>query len=159
MIIFGITLKGVSMNDVTEILGEINDFLTTHTTDRDTTEFLVGLKRKLLELDMQVPSRKKTTTLPTVEVLLRSVGKRAFVDCYEVFKMAANGKIENIASSIKSCSGAESSNSLRTKASVGARIFREGLETEALKAILSARKVDDDTKKKAQNLLLKEDIK
>lgn len=147
------------MDNITEILGEINDFLTTHTTDRDTTAFLIGLKRKLLELDAQVPSRKKTTTLSTIEVLLRSVGKRAFINCYEVFKMAANGEIENITSSIKGCSGAESSNSLRTKASVGVRIFREGLETKALQAILSARKVDDDTKEKAQNLLLKEDMK
>ncbi len=148
------------MNNVTEILGEINDFLTTHTTDRDTTEFLMGLKRKLLELDEQaMPSRKKTTTLPTVEVLLRSVGKRAFIDCYEVFKKAANGELDNIASSIKGCSGAESSNSIRTKASVGVRIFREGLETEALRAILAAGKVDENTKKKAQNFLQQEGIK
>ena len=145
------------MNIAAGILSDINNFLVTHNVDKEVVEFLLGLKLKVLELDEQkLHSRKKNTELPQVEVLLRTLGKRDFVSCYYIFRQASEGKIGNITEAIMDCSGAKKDSSRRTKASVGVRLFRLGLQTEALKSIVTAEKVDDAVKEKALEILKEE---
>ncbi len=148
------------MNNIANLLSEINTFLVKHNADKETIEFLLELKQKILEADEQrLANRKKTTELPLVEVLLRSVGKKAFISCYDKFKQASNGKVGNITNFMKECLGdGVSDNSARTKSSVGARIFREGLEIEALKNIIAAAKVEEETKDEARKILEKEGV-
>ncbi len=62
----------------------------------------------------------------------------------------------NIILKMKECGGATTDNSARTKASVGLKIFKEGINIEALKSILNAKRVDDKTRKKAGSILERE---
>lgn len=146
------------MTSIVNLIGEINDFLTTHNSDNETLEFLIGMKRKLLEVDESMLIKKENNVdLPIIEVMLRSVGKRAFVNCYKYFEGVYRGELTDINNEMKRCSGAKTDNSVRTKVSVGIRIFREDLQIDALKNILEAGKVDNETKKKARALLEKRD--
>lgn len=150
--------KGVAMNKIPTLLSEVNEFLVAHTVDKETIEFLIGLKRKLLELEeLEVPARQKKKELPQIEILLRTLGKKCFVSCYDIFKKAANDEIVDITSSIKYCSGAKEDSTRRTKASVGTRIFREGLQLEALKSIVAAKKVEKSTREEAIKILQQEE--
>ena len=142
-----------------DLLASINRFLVTHTVDRETLEFLSDLKRQILELEDQVsmgvkPSKRKELT--KIEALLRALGKRAFIDCYEIFKAAAAREISQVAEAISECSGAKTANSLRTKASVGVKIFKEGLQRDALEIISQANKVDPEVRMRAEQLLKEE---
>ncbi len=147
------------MNKVAELISDINDFLVEqNNVDKGTVEFLFGLKRKIIELDEQnLSNHQKKIELPVVEVLLRSLGKKAFVQCYKIFKRAASGELKDVSTAIEDCSGAKTSNSIRTKSSVGLRIFREGLHIEALKTIIAAEKVDQSIREEALKLLQKEE--
>ncbi len=146
------------MNKVAELISDINNFLVEqNNVNKSTVEFLFRLKRKIIELDEQnLSNRQKKIELPVVEVLLRSLGKSSFVQCYEKFKQAASGKLKDMPTAIEDCSGAKTPNSIRTKSSVGLRIFREDLQIEALKIIIAAEKVDQSTRDKALELLQKE---
>ncbi len=146
------------MNKVAELISDINDFLVEqNNVDKSTIEFLFGLKRKIIELDEQnLSNHQKKIELPAVEILLRSLGKKAFVRCYKMFKQAAIGELKDLPAAIKDCSGAKTDNSIRTKSSVGLRIFREGLQIKALKTIIAAEKVDQPIKEEALKLLQEE---
>jgi len=137
-----------------DIISDINTFLVENSIDREVVEFLMNLKMKVLELDEQrINSGKKKTELSQTEVLLRSLGKKDFVYCYEVFKKAAKGNIGNVSEAIVDCSGARKDTSRRTKASVGVKLFRLGLEIEALKSIVEAEKIEQDVKDEALRML------
>ena len=146
------------MNKAAEILSDINTFLVSHNVDKEVIEFFLELKTKVLDLDEQkLYNHKRSKELSQVEVLLRSIGKRAFVSCYYIFKQVAEGTIENTTDAIKDCSGAKKNSSRRTKASVGVRLFKLGLQIEALNTIVEAEKVEQAVKEKALEILKKEE--
>lgn len=131
------------------IISEINTFIS----DNDTICFLMNLKEKLLELQDDTvlihTQKKKQKQLSEVEILLRSVGKEAFKDKHVGIK-------NNILNDMFICAGAKSDNSTRTKASVGSKIFNEGLHIEALKNIIDSNRVDIGVIEKAKTILNKE---
>jgi hypothetical protein len=146
------------MNTTVEIVYEINEFLRDNIVDKHVLEFLVELKMKVLELDEQGKSKRRgAKELSQLEVLLRSIGKRSFVDCYYQLKKAAEGNTSNVSESIIKCSGAKKNSSLRTKGSVGVRLFRLGLNIEALKIIMKADKVEPYVREKALAILEEEE--
>ncbi len=91
----------------------------------------------------------------TVDDYLRSVGKKCFIDYYELFQdfnidrqsLINELKKENL--SPASCD---------TKASDGRQIFIKNLEIQALQNILNSKKLDKSIKEKARKLLNKEKI-
>ena len=144
------------MSTTSEIVSAINEFLRDNIVDAKVVEFLVELKMKVLELDTKSQSgRSITKERSQLETLLRSMGKKCFVDCYYQLKSVHEGKVSKATEAIKECSGS-TGNSLRTKASVGIRIFRLGLNIEALKTISKAEKVEPNVRKKASKLLEEE---
>ena len=86
----------------------------------------------------------------TVDDYLRSVGKKCFIDNYEIFQdlsldrqfLINKFKKENL--SLASCD---------TKATDGRQIFLKNLEIDALKNILNSKKLDKAVKEKAKRLL------
>ena len=86
----------------------------------------------------------------TVDDYLRSVGKKCFIDNYEIFQdlsldrqfLINKFKKENL--SLASCD---------TKASDGRQIFLKNLEIDALKNILNSKRLDKTVKEKAKRLL------
>ncbi len=143
------------MNASTELLGDINTFLSSNTVNNETLRFLIKLKQGILEgFDTgKTPQIKNSFNL---EKMLRSIGKKAFIDCYGVFKQQKNGELENIVSLMKSCGGAKNDNSARTKASIGKKIFNMNMELEALKNIIGSKKISEETKNKALKILQEE---
>ncbi len=149
-------LKRIDMSTTVEIVSNINEFLRDNIVDKNVIEFLVELKMKVLELDEQSQSRRRIVKEQSqLETLLRSMGKKCFVDCYYQLKMVHEGKLSNASEAIKECSKADG-NSLRTKASVGIRIFKLALDIEALKSISEAEKVPPKVRKSALEIFEKE---
>ena len=91
-----------------------------------------------------------------IETTLRSIGKKAFIECFYILKEEQDGENENIISCMMSHGGAKKESSARTKASIGRKIFKEGMELEALKNIISSNRVKEVTKNKALVILQKE---
>jgi len=144
------------MNASADIVSSINEFLSDNIVDKLVVEFLVELKMKILKLDEQKQFKNRTIKEHTpLEILLRSIGKSCFIDCYYQLKMVAKGKVFNASEAIRECSGAKD-NSRRTKASVGTRIFKLGLNLEALKSISEAEKVQPAIRKEALKILEEE---
>ena len=90
-----------------------------------------------------------------VRYLIEKTGKRCFVDCYDVFRSYANGKLplSTLVELMKSHGGAKTRGSAYTKAIKGSKIFSNGLQSEALELIIAAPKISHETKVKAQDLL------
>lgn len=144
------------MSTTAEIVSDINEFLRDNIVDVNVVEFLVELKMKVLKLDTKNQSKRRIVKEQSqLETLLRSMGKKCFVDCYYQLKMTHEGKLSNASNAIKECSKVDG-NSLRTKASVGVRIFRLGLNLEALKSISEAEKVEQKVRKNALKILEEE---
>lgn len=149
------------MSNMSLIISEINTFISNkNDLDYDTIGFLTNLKEKLLELqDASVlihTQNKKQKQLPKVETFLRAVGKEAFINCYKSFKDKHIGIKNNIVKDMFICAGAKTDNSARTKASIGSKIFNEGLHIEALKNIIDSNRVDIRIREKAKTILNKE---
>ena len=142
------------MNTTVDIISKINEFIRDNIVDKHTLEFLMELKMQVLELDK--PKRRIVKEHSQLEILLRSMGKKCFIECYSELKMVFENKTFNASEAIKKCSKA-TNNSLRTKASVGMRIFKMGLNIEALKSISEAEKVKLPIRKKALEILEKEE--
>lgn len=91
----------------------------------------------------------------TVDDYLKSVGKKCFIKYYKLFQdfnvnrqlLINQLKKENLSSA--SCD---------TKASDGRQIFIKNLEFQALEKIINSKRLDSETKEKAQKLLNKEQI-
>lgn len=136
-----------------ELLGDINSFLSSNSVDQETLSFLISLKQKILEgYDMTTKQNK----ISDIETTLRSIGKKAFIECFYILKEEQDGENENIISCMMSRGGAKKESSARTKASIGRKIFKEGMELEALKNIISSNRVQEATKNKALVILQKE---
>jgi predicted restriction endonuclease len=91
----------------------------------------------------------------TVDDYLRSVGKKCFIDYYELFQ-DFNVDRQSLINELKK--EKLSSASCDTKASDGRQIFIKSLEIEALQNILNSKRLDKPIKEKAQKLLNKEKI-
>ena len=149
------------MNNVSPMISNINVFISNkNNLDDDTIDFLMTLKESLLSLQDQsfLTREKKEKKLSEVELLLRSVGKEAFIRCYKYFKEKHLGKKKNIVSDMERCAGAKSVNSARTKASVGSKIFKKDLHIDALRNIIASNRVNDDVIEKAKDILKEEGI-
>jgi len=141
------------MSVVAKLLGDINSFLSSNNVSHETLIFLIGLKQKILEeCDVKIEQNEAQD----IEKILRVIGKRAFVDCFYIFKAEYNDENKDVVSLMLTYGGAKSENSARTKASIGRKIFREGLELEALRNIVGSNRVEEKTKNKALEILLKE---
>ncbi len=152
------------MTDISKIIININDFLTIHhNLEADTVSFLISLKRELLEFEEEIRPQYKISPkrikkeLSEIETYLRTCGKSFFVQCYQILKQGALGEINDVSTAIQYYMKAKdiklSDNSSRTKASVGMKIFREGLQIDALNIIATANKVDNETRGAAHKLL------
>ena len=153
------------MTDISKIIININDFLTIHhNLEADTVSFLISLKRELLEFEEELVKPQYKTSpkrikkeLSKIETYLRTCGKSFFVQCYQILKQGALGEINDVSTAIQYYMKAKdiklSDNSSRTKASVGMKIFREGLQIDALNIIATANKVDNKTREAAHKLL------
>ena len=92
----------------------------------------------------------------TVDDYLRSIGKKCFIDYYELFqdfnidRQTLINKLKKENLSPASCD---------TKASAGRQIFIKNLEIQALQNIINSKKLNNSIKEKAQSLLNKEKIK
>ncbi len=136
----------------TGLIGDINTFLSSNVVNNETVKFLIELKQRILEgCDEEKTSKTKNSI--DLEKTLRSIGKKAFVNCYNVFKQQKNGEIENIVDLIKKCGGTQKDNSVSTKASIGKKIFNANMELEALRNIIASNKVPEETKNKALKIL------
>jgi len=144
------------MNDISSVISRINTFISSkNNLDSETIGFLMELKDTILTSQdssflMKVQSTKQ---LPKIESLLRIIGKKAFIDCYECFQKKHIGEIDNIVKNMWTCGGAETDNSARTKASTGSKIFKEGLQIEALENIIGSNRVPSEVIEKAKKLL------
>ena len=85
-----------------------------------------------------------------LERTLRTVGMKTFVDFYKDFP-DLQITLTDIKLKLSSCG--YSANSISTKASTGRRIINNGQGREALELIIKATRVDEDTRKKAEELL------
>jgi len=91
----------------------------------------------------------------TVDDYLRSVGKKCFIDYYELFqnfnidRQSLISELEKENLSPASCD---------TKASDGRQIFIKNLEIQALQNIINSKRLNNATKEKAQRLLNKDTI-
>lgn len=86
----------------------------------------------------------------TLEKILNNIGKSTFIKYYNNFK---NKTREECINAIEE-NFTEKSKGTRT--SHAQRIFREKMNIEALKIIISSNKIDESTRKKATELLLTE---
>ena len=148
------------MKNISPAIFEINTFISgKNDLDDETISFLMNLKEMLLiSQDNSFTIEVKKKKLPEIEILLRIVGKKAFVDCYDYFKNKHIGKKNNIVKDMFICGGAKSDNSARTKASIGSKIFKKGLHIKALENIIDSNRVSDIVIEKAKNILNQEDI-
>jgi hypothetical protein len=83
--------------------------------------------------------------------LLRSVGMKAFVEYYDIFKRYKNS--DDNSQVINSMTENWTYNGKSTRASCAKRIFRAGLEKEALLMIIGASRVEPFVQKKAEEIL------
>jgi len=83
-----------------------------------------------------------------IENLLSSIGKKIFVDFYDIFKEDIN--VEDKLPTNLSLS------SRRSRASASRKLFRENLNLNALESIANSKKLDEETINKARRLLLNE---
>lgn len=145
----------------TNIISDINQFIAKkHTLDIETVEFLSSIKLQLLEFQeksFEVHNKKQKTVSKEVDVLLRSIGKSTFINCYYIFKAKYLEEIKRpILEEMYSLGGAKSDGSARTKASIGLKIFKLGLNIEALDSIIKSEKVEKIIIEKAKTILIKE---
>lgn len=143
------------------IISDINQFIAKkHTLDSETVEFLGGIKLQLLEFQeksFEIHSKKQKTVSKEVDVLLRSIGKSTFINCYHVFKAKYLEEIKRpILEEMYNLGGAKSDGSARTKASIGLKIFKLDLNIEALESIIKSEKVEKSIIEKAKTILMKE---
>ena len=148
---------------VSNILSEINQFImVNHDLTAKTVDFLGNLKASLLILeDLNFSSNKKVKNHETneLDILLRSIGKATFINCYYIFKKKHNGSVNGpIFEEMYISGGAKSESSARTKASVGLKIFKLNLNIKALESIISSEKVDRDIVEKARTILDQEKV-
>ncbi len=144
------------MNIEMELIGDINTFLSKNTVDSKMLNFLIQLKQKILDRYSEKEANGKKN-ITDVEKILRSIGKKAFIECYDIFKESRDNPNANIVSLMQRYGGANNEFSARTKASIGKKLFKEGLEVEALKNIIDSSKVEESIKNKALLLLRKEE--
>jgi len=85
----------------------------------------------------------------SLDGLISTIGMKAFVKYYDILK---NNTMQDIIHHMK-LNENYTLNTLRTKASIGKKIFRDNLELKALQIISKSDRVDDATKKDAQRLL------
>jgi len=91
----------------------------------------------------------------TVDDYLRSVGKKCFIDYYELFqdfsidRQSLISELEKENLSPASCD---------TKASDGRQIFIKNLEIQALQNIVNSKRLDNTTKEKARRFLNKDTV-
>jgi hypothetical protein len=83
--------------------------------------------------------------------LIRTIGMSTFVKYYKLFANN-NYSVSDIIQNMKSNENYKT-NSLKTKSSVGKRIFKEKLEKEALKIISNSNVIDNNIKEEAKKLL------
>ncbi len=143
------------MHRVVSLKEDINSFLSSHKVDVETFDFLMKMKKNLDKVYSTDSS--KTNKKLDIEKTLRSIGKKAFVDCYDILKKAKKDDKWNIVHLIKKYGGAKNENSARTKVSVGKKIFNENMEKEALQNIITSKKVDEETKNRALIILQREE--
>ena len=157
---FVLLLKGGhNMANSVSVISKINDFITSkHDLDTETIEFLIGLKQDVLSIEDAKPkSEYHSKELPPVEKLLRTMGKKAFLDSYEALdvehKLGDLRNAQGLISKMKEAGIAGGEMSMRVRASTGRKIFREGLNIEALESIAHSHRTGDDVKAKAEKLL------
>ena len=146
---------------IAHIISNINQFIAKkHTLDHETIEFLSNVKLQLLELQersFEIQNKKQKIISKEIEVLLRSIGKTTFINCYHIFKAKYLDQIKRpILEEMYSLGGAKSDGSARTKASVGLRIFKSNLNIEALNSIVKSEKVEQAVIEKAKKILMEE---
>jgi len=84
-----------------------------------------------------------------LDSMLNKIGKRIFVDYYNIFKTDDNPEDKLIDEEF-------TLNSRRSRSSSARRIFRDGLHLAALKNIIQSPKIDEETLVKAKDLLAAE---
>ena len=96
------------MTDISKIIININDFLTTHhNLEADTVSFLISLKRELLEFEEEIRPQYKTSPkrikkeLSKIETYLRTCGKSFFLQCYQIHKQGSLGEINDVSTAIQ----------------------------------------------------------
>ena len=85
-----------------------------------------------------------------LERTLKSVGMKTFVDFYKDF---SDPQVTLTDIKLKLSPYGYSTNSIKAKAYSGRRIINNGQGREALELIIQAARVDEDTRKKAAELL------
>ena len=81
----------------------------------------------------------------------------SFVNAYYIFKAKYSDNLTKpILNEMKMLAGAKTDASARTKSSVGLKIFRKGLQIDALRLIANSQKVEQDIALKAHEILQKE---
>jgi len=147
------------MSNSIALISKINDFISTkHDLDNETIEFLINLKKDVLVVDDNKSTKAwEPKKLPQVERLLRSMGKKVFLDCYELFdedyKTDEKSDTQKLIVKMKELGIHGGENSFRTRVSINRSIFRNKLNLEALKVIASAPNVTTETKLRAEKLL------
>ena len=91
----------------------------------------------------------------TVDDYLRSVGKKCFIEYYELFQ-DFNINRQSLINELKKENLSPAS--LDTKASDGRQIFIKNLEVQALENIINSKRLDTEIKEKAKRLLNKDKI-
>ena len=91
----------------------------------------------------------------TVDDYLRSVGKKCFIDYYELFQ-DFNINRQSLINELKKENLSPAS--CDTKASDGRQIFIKDLEIQALQNIINSKRLDNSIKEKAKRLLNKDKI-
>jgi len=85
-----------------------------------------------------------------LEKYIRSIGKKFFIDYYEILKESPKKPNEYYSNLIKEN---YTNNSFKTKISCSRTIFKEGLEKEALIIISKSNNIDSTTRQKALKYL------
>lgn len=141
-------------------ISQINNFISQkHSLDEETVKFLSNLKLTLMGIEDDL-IKKDTKEAPEVQSLLRSVGMSSFVNAYYIFKTKHSDNLnKSILDEMKTFAGAKTDASARTKSSIGLKIFKKGLQIDALKLIENSLKVEQNIALKAHEILQKETSK
>ena len=116
-----------------------------------TSQTVVCEDGEMTETDNIETENMKEDKEPDLSRLLTSVGKETFVKYYEVFR--ANMDIHSNAEIIEAFKEEKwNKNSINSKATAGKKIFRLGLDKEALDMVINGSRVSDEVIEQAKKI-------
>ncbi|WJH36868.1 hypothetical protein N6H14_14895 [Paenibacillus sp. CC-CFT747] len=119
---------------------------------RETFKYSIGIDGIILIQDDQEIIEIKDRSSLELDLVLSSIGKKFFIDYYDKLKddkLTYKEIVDSLPSSFKRKSKV-------SRVSNSKRIFRQGLQIEALKNIINSKRIDSKTRQTARGFLEKE---